>query len=145
MNSSFQNWLQTGLIADIYNESSSGFPFQASDVSNDDQWYGPIINDTVDYLRDNPRYVNDDVIHLFIGFEQSFDCIETNCALHSSWSLHVKRIDSDDETIQEYYNCGHLTDEVENWIRSFLELRFPSINFDYDSLINGDSLPSIRL
>ena len=145
LDTAFQNWLKNDLVTEINSESSCGFPFRAVDVSDDDQWYNPIINDTVDYLRDNPAYVNDDLLHLYIGFEQSFDCIETNCALHSSWSLHVKRIDSDDETIQEYYDTGHLVDEVESWIRSFLELRFPSISFDYDSLINGDSLPYIRL
>ena len=85
------------------------------------------------------------VKHYYIGLEQEFDCSETNCAFHNTWYFHFRRIDLTEETIQGSYDAGCLNLDFEAWIRSFLDLRFPSIDFDYQSLLTGESMPHLRL
>ena len=96
-------------------------------------------------MADYPDFEPDDRMQLYVAFERDFDCSEKECVMHSSWSIHVKRLNDDGESIGESLDicCLHLT--VEDWIRDFLQIQFPSISFDYDSLMSNDSLPSLNL
>lgn len=96
-------------------------------------------------MSDYPDFDPEDRIIFYLAFERKFDCGEKDCVLHSSWSLHIKRLDDDDEDIGEAIDltCLHL--HVEDWLTSFLNLRFPSITFDYESLLNNDSVPCLNL
>ena len=145
MDPGFTRWIQNGLVTEILAESPGDIQLTPhSSVSSADHWYSTIIGNTVSYLQDNPTYVETPSLLLYIAYERSYDCIETNCVMHSSWSLHVKRINSAEDTVLEAYENGFLQDEIKDWIESLLEKRFPSITFDFESLIDGDILPRVR-
>ena len=114
-------------------------------VPDNDRWLTRIIRNTLACLQDHPQYEYEDRVLFYIGLEKEFDCPARDCIEHTNWSFHVKRIKSDDETIQGSYDLDCLTNEFEGWIESFLETSFPSISFDFNSLIQSDSLPQIRL
>ena len=145
LDSSFFHWVQNGLVTEILHDCPNDPVLIPNKVREEDIWLTPIIQNTLGYLQDNPHYEPVNLMHFYIGLERDFDCPETNCVMHSSWGFHVKQINSDDETIQGYYDNDCLTDVVEAWLESFFEVRFPRISFDYSSLIDEDSLPHIRL
>ena len=116
-----------------------------SSVPSDLHWLGAFVNDKM--MEYTPRNDPDcfEIKHFYIGLEQEFDCNEINCIFHHTWYFHCKRIDLDDETIQGSYDFGSLELDFEAWIQSFLTLRFPAIEFDYASLISGESMPRLRI
>ena len=108
-------------------------------------WLGAFVNDKMNDItpRNDPDWAG--IKHFYIGLEQEFDCNEINCIFHHTWYFHCKRIDLDDETIQGSYDFGSLELDVEAWLESFLTLRFPAIEFDYASLIAGETQPRLRI
>ena len=141
MNPDFLHWVQTRLIEDIKDEFPNDTHFEPTgEVHPDYHWLTPLISNTLTSMADYPDFDPEDRMQLYLGFERNFDCHEKECAVHSSWSIHIKRLNDDAENIGEALDicCLHLT--VEDWLQDFLQLKFPSITFDYDSLLNNDSL-----
>ena len=114
-------------------------------VPRDLHWLGAFVNDKM--MDITPRNDPDPcgVKHFYIGLEQEFDCNEVNCIFHHTWYFHCKRIYLDDETIQDSHDFGCLELEFQSWLESFLTLRFPAIEFDYSSLISGETQPRLRI
>ena len=110
-------------------------------VKSTDLWLGDFVNNDL-----RPRYFKHlddgkDHLHFFFGFEQSFNCRELNCALHDTWHFHFMEVlETDIETVQSEY--FHLESQISSWVNQLTKNRFPSITFDYSSLI-GDQQPSI--
>ena len=145
LNPEFFNWVQSRLISDIRNEFPNDTQFEPeSGVHSDYHWLTPLISNTLSCMSDSPNFVPEDRMQFYIAFERDFDCHELNCVAHATWSIHIKRLDDVDETIGESIDLCCLQSTVEDWIRDFLELRFPAIIFDFDSLSRDDSLPSLN-
>ena len=146
INRGFFNWVKTELYAQVLDDVKDEYNYQPhSSVPNEIHWLGVFVNDKMKdinpYNDPDPAGIKD----FYLGLEQEFDCQETNCIFHHTWYFHFKRIDLDDETVQGSYDFGSLEYDFEAWIQSFLELRFPSIEFDYESLLAGNTLPRLRI
>ena len=116
------------------------------DVSDDDCWLNAFVQDSLFDLDPDLDVENGVPLYYMVAFEQEFDCPERNCVFHTSWSFRFHQVNpNEEESIQSSYDFGCLPDDVESWISSFLEVRFPCIEFDYSSLISGDSLPQLNL
>ena len=146
INPGFYRWVQTELLADVMERVDDNMNFLPdSSVPSDLHWLTAFVNDTM--MDINPVTDSDSraIRHFYIALEQEFDCQETNCAFHTTWYFHFRRVNLEDETVQSSYDFGCLELDAEAWIKSFLELRFPNIEFDYDSLLLGETLPHLRI
>ena len=142
----FYDWVKSELYADVLDRVKDDYYYQPhSSVPTDLHWLSVFVNDKM--MDINPYNDPDSagIKDFYIGLERVFDCSEINCAFHHTWYFHCKRIDLDDETIQGSHDTGCLQWDFEAWIESFLELRFPSISFDYESLVAGNTLPRLRI
>ena len=145
INSGFLDWVQNQLISNIRSEFPNEVQYQPNHlVPAADYWLSPLISNTVATVSDYPDFNAEDPLSFYIALEQDFDCNEKDCVQHTSWRFHIKRLRDDAETIGESIELSCLTFHVEAWLESFLELRFPSITFDYDSLMHEDSLPQLQ-
>ena len=134
------------MITDVQDEFPHETQFQPlSTVHPDYHWLTALISNTISSMSDYPDFQPDDRILLYLAFERSFDCNEKDCVIHSSWSLHIKRLDDSEDNIGESIDLTCLHHHVEDWLTSFLSIRFPSLSFDYDSLLRNDSVPSLNL
>ena len=114
-------------------------------VPSELHWLGAFVNDHMMDVTPASDSDSSGVKHFYMGLEQEFDCSEVNCIFHHTWYFHFKRINLDDETVQSSYDFGSLELDVEAWLQSFLTLRFPAIEFDYDNLLSGESMPRLRI
>ena len=138
------DWIQTDLIPDLRNEFPNETQFEpVSCVPSSHHWITPLISNTLASISDYPCFEADDHMFFYVALERKFDCTEKDCVEHCSWAIHIKRIYRTDETIGESIELACLTFHTEAWLESFLELKFPSIIFDYDSLMHEDSLPRL--
>ena len=109
-----------------------------------DQWLLPFINDQLQSLRDEKPTSEETVYHF--GFEQEFDCSETNCVMHSHWSFHfrpVKRLQL--PTITDLNDFQQLKSEISDALRHFLSSRFPSLVFTEETLLDNHSDLTVQL
>ena len=146
INRGFYEWVRTELNAEVLAEVDDNFNYLPhSSVPRDLHWLSTFVNDKmkditpatdIDYHADRDFY---------IGLEQEFDCSEVNCLYHHTWYFHCKQYRLNDETVQDSFDFGCLENEFEAWLQSFLTLRFPRIEFDYNSLMAGDTAPRLRI
>ena len=146
INRGFYQWVKTDLYAEVMERVDDNFNFLPhSSVPENVHWLSAFVNDKMMDITPASDPDCRGMKRFYIGFEQDFDCQEVNCLYHHTWYFHCKKFDIDDETVQGSNDCGCLEFEFEAWLESFLTLRFPAIDFDYESLMNGNTVPRLRI
>lgn len=80
-------------------------------------------------------------VEFFFGYEQSFNCPESNCIMHNTWHFQFMEVlETDHKTVQSEYDT--LIPQFATWVNQLTENRFPNITFTHSSLI-GDHSPTI--
>ena len=146
INGEFYRWVVRELHSDVMARVDDNFYYQpSSSVPQELHWLSVFVNDSM--VQITPATDSDCLSpkHFYLAFEQEFNCSDRNCVFHHNWCFHFRRIDLDEETIQGSYDFGVLEVDVEAWLESFLELRFPAISFDFESLVNGQSMPPLKI
>ena len=144
LNRGFMQWVTSDLQSEINSGLDSSTTYTAhTSVPLADRWLNAFVHDYMQFFNDGNS--PSETKHFLVALEQSFNCQETNCVFHHEWFFHFEPFDPTDEDIQGCYDFGCLHHTVEAWIESFLEVRFPSISFDYDSLISANSLPQLHV
>ena len=146
INRSFFNWVKTELYQDVLEQVGDNHYYIAHpSVPSELHWLSTFVNDSMKTITPATDSDSRGVKHFYIALESEFDCSDLNCVFHHTWYFHFRRINLNDETVQDSHDFGSLQLDFEAWIRAFLELRFPRISFDYESLLNGESMPHINI
>ena len=105
-------------------------------IPSEDNWLTEFISVNLDENLLNAPYGCKTEALYYIGFEQMFDCLEYNCVSHCSWGIHFHEVLNEQRnTIQDLHTDGTLMLTYTNWIDQFMRSKFPSICFDYNSLL----------
>ena len=71
-----------------------------------------------------------------LGFMQCYTCSESNCAIHCDWCVCFHKVRNEMSSI--FFDIAPFSQKrtlVTAWLNGFMNRRFPSIGFDYPSLI----------
>ena len=113
-------------------------------LASQDQWLLPFINDQLGSINDEKLTDEKTIYHL--GFEQEFDCSETNCVMHSHWSFHFRPVKRPQlMTISDLNDFQQLRPEISDALQQFLKSRFPSLVFTEETLLDNHSDLTVQL
>ena len=143
INPEFLNWVQTELIYSLDDDPKTEY-IPIRPLVSDDQWLLPFINDQLQSISDEKTSNHETLYHF--GFEQEFDCSETNCVMHSHWSFHFRPVKrSQLLTISDLNDFQQLRSEISDALQHFLHSRFPSLIFTEETLLNSHLDPTIQI
>ena len=109
-------------------------------IPNEDSWLTEFISVNLDHVGNDPIYGCKTEGLYYIGFEQVFNCMESNCVNHCDWGIHFHEILNEQrETITDLCSDNVLETTFTHWIDTLMRSRFPSICFTYDSLISNQN------
>ena len=74
----------------------------------------------------------------YLGFEQAFQCSETNCVLHCDWGICLHEVKNErSDTFADLQPFQRKREMVTTWLDQFITRRFPNISLGYNCLIHN--------